>query len=288
MFRARDFRAMARDKLRGFWGRSLVATLLATLMVNLGNIIGGVIEGVRFGSMNLHIEMGPSAAMQAVNAANSNPLWALVTLMTGAIVILGHDLYYLRLCWGQNPPIRTVFSPPSLWLKSLGLLLYMTLLILLWMLPGIVVTAVLAAMFMASASVTAAVLVLLVSLFAMTIPALIASYRYAMAPFLLAQDPQMGVTESVRRSKAMMRGRKWRLFCLEMSFLGWILLCVFTLGLGLLWLQPYMLCARAAFYLDASGQGIPLNGAADFAPPEGFVPPPPPPGEGPQGPEGNE
>ena len=45
-----------------------------------------------------------------------------------------------------------------------------------------------------------------------------------------------------------MQGNKWRLFCLELSFIGWGLLCALTLGIGSLWLRPYEEVARASFY----------------------------------------
>ena len=49
-----------------------------------------------------------------------------------------------------------------------------------------------------------------------------------------------------------MQGYKLRLFCLELSFIGWELLCVLTLGIGNLWLIPYKRAAIAAFYRDLS------------------------------------
>ena len=51
----------------------------------------------------------------------------------------------------------------------------------------------------------------------------------------------------------MMRGNKWKFFCLNLSFIGWAFLCVFTFGIGLLWLMPYMENAFIAFYDIANG-----------------------------------
>ncbi|HHU72379.1 MAG TPA: DUF975 family protein, partial [Clostridiales bacterium] len=53
-------------------------------------------------------------------------------------------------------------------------------------------------------------------------------------------------------SKEMMVGNKWRLFCMQISFIGWFFLCLLTLGIGLLWLNPYIEAANAAFYRDVS------------------------------------
>ena len=86
------------------------------------------------------------------------------------------------------------------------------------------------------------------------IPGIIATYRYAMMPFLMAEFPDLGALDAMRESKRLMQGNKWRLFCLELSFLGWSFLCMFTLGIGMLWLLPYMASARTAFYLEVTGR----------------------------------
>lgn len=45
-------------------------------------------------------------------------------------------------------------------------------------------------------------------------------------------------------------GNKWKLFCLGFRFFGWALLCILTLGIGFLWLFPYMIVSFAQFYDD--------------------------------------
>ena len=80
------------------------------------------------------------------------------------------------------------------------------------------------------------------------IPGIVAAYRYSMATYILAENPNMQATEAIERSKALMDGRKGDLFCLDLSFIGWALLAVLTAGIGNLWLVPYMTVSRAAFY----------------------------------------
>ena len=86
------------------------------------------------------------------------------------------------------------------------------------------------------------------------IPGIIAAYRYALAPYLMAENPDMGIWEAIDRSKALMQGNKARLFWLQLSFIGWRLLSGLTLGVGALWLCPYMNAADAAFYLEVTGR----------------------------------
>lgn len=87
------------------------------------------------------------------------------------------------------------------------------------------------------------------------IPGIVASYSYAMTGYILAEDPDLTASQAIQRSKEMMRGNRWRLFCLQLSFIGWIILCLFTFGIGNLFLNPYQTAADAAFYREISGTG---------------------------------
>ena len=88
------------------------------------------------------------------------------------------------------------------------------------------------------------------------IGAIILSYAYGMVPYLLHDYPELTPREAMKISREMMRGQKWNLFVLDLTFIGWILLSILTLGLGMLFVQPYMLTARAAFYEDLKGEKL--------------------------------
>ena len=82
------------------------------------------------------------------------------------------------------------------------------------------------------------------------IPGIIAAYAYSMTFYVLADDENAGALEAIRKSKEMMKGNKWKLFCLGLRFIGWALLCVLTLGIGFIWLGPYISTSYAHFYDD--------------------------------------
>ena len=84
--------------------------------------------------------------------------------------------------------------------------------------------------------------------FLLVIPGIIASYRYSLAFYLLLDDPEMGVMDAIRKSKDLMYGNKWKLFCLDLSFIGWSFLAVLTCGIGFIWVLPYMETSRFSFY----------------------------------------
>ena len=88
----------------------------------------------------------------------------------------------------------------------------------------------------------------------LVVPGIIKGFAYAMTPYILKDNPNMKNNEAIELSMAMMNGHKWDLFCLELSFIGWALLCVLTFGIGYLWLIPYMQTSVAAFYEDVKAE----------------------------------
>ena len=87
------------------------------------------------------------------------------------------------------------------------------------------------------------------------------TYAYSMAHMIMADAPDVGAIEALRLSRQMMQGNKWRLFCLDFSFIGWILLGSLTCGILYFMVYPYMYAARAAFY--ESIKGAPVWSAAE-------------------------
>lgn len=83
------------------------------------------------------------------------------------------------------------------------------------------------------------------------IPGIIKGYQYSMMPYLLIDRPDLTIKECFAMSKQMTDGNKWNLFVLELSFIGWAILSVFTLGLlTIFYVGPY--------------QNLALGGAYDF------------------------
>ena len=86
------------------------------------------------------------------------------------------------------------------------------------------------------------------------IPGIILGYGYSMAPYILAENPDISGTDALRMSRQMMKGHKWDLFWLELTFIGWEILAAFTLGIGNLVLTPYKGVSKASFYRDVKAQ----------------------------------
>lgn len=85
------------------------------------------------------------------------------------------------------------------------------------------------------------------------VPGIIAAIRYSMSFYILADNPNIGIMDAINESKRLMNGNKWKFFCLNLSFIGWAILCLFTMGIGFLWLAPYFEVTMIAFYDIANG-----------------------------------
>jgi uncharacterized membrane protein len=82
------------------------------------------------------------------------------------------------------------------------------------------------------------------------IPGIVAGLSYSMAFYVLRDHPEIQPREALRLSSRMMMGHKMQLFLLFLSFTGWAILAILTMGIGFLWLGPYVSLAVAGFYED--------------------------------------
>lgn len=85
------------------------------------------------------------------------------------------------------------------------------------------------------------------------IPGIVKGFAYSMAPYILADHPDMTAREALRASKIMTDGHKGELFVLSLSFIGWFLLIPLTLGLIMIWLVPYAQATYANYYIAMKG-----------------------------------
>lgn len=120
-------------------------------------------------------------------------------LITGPFAF-GMTKYMLDLSYKKEVSSATVFSGFEMFLKTFGLTLYMGILVLLWALL-------------------------------LVVPGIIAVYRYSMAFYVLADNPDMSIKDCINESKRLMDGNKGKLFLLELSFIGWYILVAILLVL---------------------------------------------------------
>ncbi len=236
---AADFRRIAREALRGRWGIAVIAGLIASLLGAIGS--GG--PELNIGLNDGHFQAGLSVAGQNI-ISTDGMRWGFFVGMTayilifaivmgiilfilGSVIEVGYCKFNLDLVdRRKEAEIGTMFGYFNFWKTAAVVRLLQTLYVLLWSLLFI-------------------------------IPGIMAAYSYSMTGYILADNPDMAADEAIARSKQMMDGNRWRLFCLQISFIGWSLLSsLLTFGIGDLWLTPYRQAARAAFYREISGTEI--------------------------------
>lgn len=238
--RARDYRAMARNALRSFWTLAVIVTLVAAL---LGGVTSSTVPSVDL-DVNVNVN-----EMQQLPDAPGNPIvefaaameqyvelhpWikavaafasilAAIQFVVGGPVMLGYSRFKLHLLDGEEAKFADLFSCFGQFIEGLWMRVRIFLQVLGWSLLFIV-------------------------------PGIVAAYRYAMIPYLMADHPDMSVSSAFAASKQLMTGRKWKLFCLHLSYIGWWLVCALTLGIASLWIMPYSEMAETAFYRNISGE----------------------------------
>lgn len=223
------FRKRAREALKGNWKIAILATWLTALLGGLmSNSISPSLDFEKNDTppsselpefMNFTAEEWELFKKILFTAAAVIFVMFLISFFVGSIVRIGHARFCLNLLDKEPLSVKTVFS----YFPNYGNLLLATfiknLFVFLWSLLFV-------------------------------IPGLLAEYSYALTPYLLAEDPTLAPRAALKRSKELMNGNRWRLFCLQLSFIGWDLLSVLSLGIGSLWLNPYSSTATAAFYRE--------------------------------------
>lgn len=234
---ASDFRTIARDALRGNWmiavAVGLVAALLGAgsdgLQVKLNISETGADLNLGFAGQTIystggsvHSGVGAFLVGSAIYIVLAALVLATVYFILGSIIQVGYARFNLNLVDHHEPSFDVLFAYFSYWKTMAAARLLRSLYILFWSLLFIV-------------------------------PGIIAGYSYAMTEYILSERPALTASEAIDRSKQMMAGNRWQLFCMQFSFIGWDILSSLTLGIGTLWLRPYKQAATAAFYREITG-----------------------------------
>ncbi len=222
-----EIRARARNNLQGSWGLSIAVAAVACLL-------GGLVWGSAFlpdASFTI-----PIPFLQRLNEKlNAGIQWGTVTFsfkggilgalafFLGGTVELGYVRFLLDQHDGRELRFETLFS--QFYRLGQGFVLHLLrgVYILCWSLLFI-------------------------------IPGIVKTYSYAMASFLMAEDPDLSPNDAITLSRRLMDGHKGELFILDLTFIGWSLLAALTLNLGNLALNPYKSAARTVFYRELVGK----------------------------------
>ncbi len=217
-----EIRRKAREHLQSNWALSIGIAAVACLL-------GGLLLGSRFlPEINIHLPKEFALSLPRVIELTKHirielkdGLIALVPFLLGGVLQLGYARFLLKQHDGKTLDFNDLFSQFDRFGTGFAQDFLRTLYTFLWSLLLIV-------------------------------PGIIAALSYAMTPFILEEHPELTASEAIARSKALMDGHKMDLFILNLTFLGWDILCALTANIGNLFLNPYKNAAYAVFYREIS------------------------------------
>jgi uncharacterized membrane protein len=154
----------------------------------------------------------------------SSILFGIGFVIISGPLMLGYYGYFVRKIRGEPVGLNNLFDGFALFGRSFLLFLLQNIFLFLWTLLFI-------------------------------IPGIVKGLSYSMAFFILRDNPSINALDAINASKKMMDGHKAELFRLYLGFIGWTLLTIPTLGIGYLWLIPYMTLSLANFYEDLKQNG---------------------------------
>lgn len=206
----KDLRRIARENLAGMWPLAIAVAAVASLLGGIGMSFLPDIEYSLTGKEIFHIS-------ENLRVSLKSGIFGFLAFILGGTLELGYCQFLLKQYDKQNPEFNDLFSQFHRFGTGFAQQFLRGLYIFLWALL-------------------------------LVVPGIIAAYRYAMTPYILADHPEMTASEAIEQSKRIMDGHKGELFVLDLSFVGWNILAGLCWNLGFLFVNPYLNAAKTAFY----------------------------------------
>lgn len=215
MFERKQYKSFARTQLKGRWSVPVVMTLIVVIISSIFQIP----DMVRTLSSDAFWNLVNSSSTdfnqimfeytQITNSTSSNVSAIIQVIVTAIMEVATINLYLQMARSPEKVTLKSFIEGFNNWARALLAALWQTLWVFLWMLLFI-------------------------------IPGIVKAIAYSQMFYLITEYKNLSVTKAMRISMLITKGHKWDLFVLDLSFLGWALLCCLTLGIGALWLEPYM------------------------------------------------
>ena len=220
-----EFRRSGYRALDGKWGKGVLAGIIASALGGVASIAPSFdykIDDLPTEPAAPSAELIPVIIGLAVTIFIVAFAFGIVVALVGEIVRVGYSKFNLDLIDGREPSIADMFRAFPDWKRVVKAALLVLVRVLPWFLLFI-------------------------------IPGIVKAYSYFAVPYILAEDDSITPREALDKSMELMQGNRLRLFYLQLSFIGWVLLSILTLGILGLWLTPYQMVTFADFYREISG-----------------------------------
>lgn len=215
----------ARDFIRGrlwmFWSVLLVVGIIESL----ANSLPQWIFGDRLSNLSDIIAGNPDNIPKEISSSVFGWYYVLNVLITIVLIPLNIGVAQNVLAWSRGEDVNKWkvlfggFNSAKIFFKQVGVVVLNTILCALWA-------------------------ILLV------VPGIIKGLAYSMYPYVLRDEPDLSVWQTLKKSEAIMKGYKGKLFLMYLSFIGWFILGAFTFGILYIWLTPYIMTSTVKFYDD--------------------------------------
>lgn len=215
----------ARDFIRGrlwmFWSVLLVVGIIESL----ANSLPQWIFGDRLSNISDIIAGNPDNIPKEISSSVFGWYYVLNVLITIVLIPLNIGVAQNVLAWSRGEDVNKWkvlfggFNSAKIFFKQVGIVVLNTILCALWA-------------------------ILLV------VPGIIKGLAYSMYPYVLRDEPDLSVWQTLKKSEAIMKGYKGKLFLMYLSFVGWFILGAFTFGILYIWLTPYIMTSTVKFYDD--------------------------------------
>ena len=241
--------AMQGVRPRPFWV-CLVYMIIITLLEMLSMKLNGSIEAYK--QMFLSARMGMAVYVEPVPVGGAMG-WLLdvaLQVMT-AVMAVGFVIYAMGLWRHMHVSVGSLFDGFGVFFRAVWIQIMPSLLVGLWSM----IYAVPAAMLVVATGQSW----WLIAALPLMAPAIMASYSYRLATYVMLDRPEMACLQCVALSRDMMRGHRWELFKLDLSFLGWVLLCCVPVAGQILaiWVYVYRQVTDAGYYERVAGWAMP-------------------------------
>ena len=224
-----ELKSLSKSQLKGHWKVPVLLTLL---------------YGV--------VAFGLSLTQNLYTSEIASLLFLVITLVIEIWATVGFPNFYLKFIKNnEEATLKDFFVSKHLLVKSLGFVLLMSLIGgVVGLIIGLTIASSMFYTVFAGVTFSGAFWGLIIVILLLGIVLTVFSLAIAMTAFILVDKEHIKVFEAMGLSIKMMRGYKWKFFVLYLSFIGWALLCILTLGIGYLWLAPYISLTFANFYKE--------------------------------------
>ncbi len=238
----------ARTSLKGRWGMAVLATIIYLGIFMFFGFIGALFTP-HPPAHQATPALTPSALISSLYPRITLQI---LQLCITAPLLIGLCTFFLGMARRTEISLSSLFSGFQIFWKAIGLYFLVVLLSLFWMLLALspmiamIIWTRLHHLHQDPVMTSATFLLGVLGIAG----AMVKLLGYSMSYFIIADQPSTGPLISIRKSQTIMQGKKWKLLCLQLRFLGWWLLGLLTCGIGYLWIIPYIFTAKAHFYLD--------------------------------------